>query len=97
MPSPPNLLHSSLQDQTRTSCGRFVLVLYLERPGTQQCAVDALAAGRFGYSDLKEAALLEAYVLCIGLNGCRGIGWRLSWALSGVLEAGWSVRWLSEG
>ena len=31
-------------------------------------------AGRFGYSDLKEAALMEAYVLCIDLNGCRGIG-----------------------
>jgi long-chain fatty aldehyde decarbonylase len=27
-------------------------------------------AGRFGYSDLKEAAPTEAYVLCIGLNGC---------------------------
>ena len=38
-----------------------------------------LLAGRFGYSDLKEAALMEAYVLCIGLSGCRGIRHRLSW------------------
>jgi hypothetical protein len=30
-------------------------------------------AGRFGYSDLKEAAFTEAYVLCIGLDGCMGI------------------------
>jgi hypothetical protein len=33
-----------------------VLVLYLERPATQQCAVACSLAGRFGYSDLKEAA-----------------------------------------
>jgi len=37
-----------------------------------------LFGGRFGYSDLKEAALTEAYVLCIGLSGCREIGNRLS-------------------
>jgi hypothetical protein len=42
---------------------RQVLVLYLERPATQQCAVACSQAGRFGYSDLKEAALMEAYVL----------------------------------
>jgi len=40
-----------------------VLVLYLERPATQQCAVACSRAGRFGYSDLKEAALMEGYVL----------------------------------
>jgi hypothetical protein len=34
-----------------------VLVLYLERPATQQCAIACSLAGRFGYSDLKEAAL----------------------------------------
>ena len=40
-----------------------VLVLYLERPATQQCAGACSWAGRFGYSDLKEAALMEGYVL----------------------------------
>ena len=48
-------------------------MLYLERPETQRCAVACSQAGRFGYSDLKEVAHMEAYVLCIGLNGCRGI------------------------
>ena len=47
-------------------------------------------AGRFRYSDLKEAAHTEAYVLCIGLNGCRGNRLRLSWAWSCGLEGGWS-------
>jgi hypothetical protein len=42
---------------------RKVLVLYLERPATQQCAGACSWAGRFGYSDLKEAALMEGYVL----------------------------------
>jgi hypothetical protein len=42
---------------------REVLVLYLERPATQLCAVGWSWAGRFGYSDLKEAALMEGYVL----------------------------------
>ena len=45
-------------------------MLYLERPTTDSAQVDGLRAGRFGYSDLKEAALTEAYVLCIGLSGC---------------------------
>ncbi len=36
-----------------------VLVLYLERPATQGCAVACSLAGRFGYSDLKEAAPLK--------------------------------------
>ena len=31
-------------------------MLYLERPATQQCAVACSRAGRFGYSELKEAA-----------------------------------------
>ena len=39
------------------------LVLYLERSATRQCAVACSWAGRFGYSDLKEAALMEGYVL----------------------------------
>jgi hypothetical protein len=67
-----------------------VLVLYLERPATQQCAVACSLAGRFGYSDLKEAAPTEAYALCIGLSGCRGIRNRLSGAESDGLDAGWS-------
>ena len=40
-----------------------VLVLYLERPAMQRCAGACSLAGRFGYSDLKEAAHMEAYVL----------------------------------
>ena len=40
-----------------------VLVLYLERPATQQYAVACSRSGRFGYSDLKEAAPMEGYVL----------------------------------
>jgi hypothetical protein len=43
-------------------------VLYLERPATQRCAVACSQAGRFGYSDLKEAALTEAYVFGLNLN-----------------------------
>jgi hypothetical protein len=39
-----------------------VLVLYLERP-TEQRAVGWTSAGRFGYSDLKEAAPMEGYAL----------------------------------
>ena len=46
-------------------------------------------AGRFGYSDLKEAALTEPYVLCIGQRGCRGIRKRLSWVRSDGLKGGW--------
>ena len=38
-----------------------VLVLYLERPATRVRSRMVLA-GRFGYSDLKEAAHMEAYV-----------------------------------
>jgi hypothetical protein len=38
-------------------------VLYLERPATQRCAVACSLEGRFGYSDLKEAAPMEVYVL----------------------------------
>jgi hypothetical protein len=38
-------------------------VLYLERPATQPCTVRCGQGGRFGYSDLKEAALMEAYVV----------------------------------
>jgi len=67
---------------------RYVLVLYLERPATQRYAVACSLAGRFGYSDLKEAALTEAYVLCIGLSGRRGIGNRLSRVGCDGLEAG---------
>ena len=39
-----------------------VLVLYLERPPRNRAQLESLQ-GRFGYSDLKEAALMEAYVL----------------------------------
>ena len=46
--------------------GLQVLVLYLERPATQQYAVACSRSGRFGYSDLKEAALRGS--LCT-LNG----------------------------
>jgi hypothetical protein len=49
-----------------------------------------LFGGRFGYSDLKEAALTEAYVLCIGLSGCRGIRNRLSRVGCDGMKAGWS-------
>ncbi len=47
-----------------------VLVLYLERPATQQCAIACSLAGRFGYSDLKEAALRGS--LCT-LNGAEQV------------------------
>ncbi len=49
---------------------REVLVLYLERPATQQCAVACYWAGRFGYSDLKEAA--PDGMLCT-LNGAARV------------------------
>ena len=51
---------------------RQVLVLYLERPAAQLWAAARSWVGRFGYNDLKEAALTEAYVFCIGLKGCSG-------------------------
>ena len=40
----------------------------------QQCAGACSLVGRFGYSDLKEAAHMEAYVLCMGLE-CRGFAY----------------------
>ena len=40
-----------------------VLVLYLERPATQRGVAARSSWGRSRYSDLKEAALTEAYVL----------------------------------
>jgi hypothetical protein len=52
--------------------------LYLERPAAQRRAAARSWMGRFGYNDLKEAALTEAYVLCIGLKGCSGAWKRLS-------------------
>ena len=51
---------------SRSSCQDYspdVLVLYLERPAVQRCAIGCSLVGRFGYSDLKEAAHMEAYVL----------------------------------
>jgi hypothetical protein len=39
----------------------YVLVLYLERPPDNSAHLYVLL-GRFGYSDLKEAAHMEAYV-----------------------------------
>jgi hypothetical protein len=45
-------------------------VLYLKRPTTQQCAVACYWAGRFRYSDLKEAA--PDGMLCT-LNGAAGV------------------------
>ena len=47
-------------------------MLYLERPAAQLWAAARSWVGRFGYNDLKEAALTEAYVFCIGLKGCSG-------------------------
>ena len=43
------------------SSAREVLVLYLERPA-QKREVALAHTGRFGYSDLKEAAPMEGYV-----------------------------------
>jgi hypothetical protein len=40
-----------------------VLVLYLERPPDNSAQLHTRRAGRFGYSDLKEAAPIEGYVL----------------------------------
>jgi hypothetical protein len=39
---------------------REVLVLYLDRPGSTAGGSGAAGCGRFGYSDLKEAALSGA-------------------------------------
>ena len=58
---PSNALRPAVA--TNLDWSRNVLVLYLERPATQQCAGACSWAGRFGYSDLKEAALMEGYVL----------------------------------
>ena len=66
---------------------RYVLVLYLERPATQQYAVACSRSGRFGYSDLKEAAHMGVYVLWIGRSGCRWFGNMPSWVGSVCLVA----------
>jgi hypothetical protein len=60
---------------------REVLVLYLERPATQQCAA-ACAQGRFGYSDLKEAA--PDGVLCTLIGSDRAQQFKRS-ALAGKI------------
>jgi hypothetical protein len=77
---PINLLERSWQ----------VLVLYLERPATQRRAFGWSLAGRSKYSDLKEAALTEAYVLCIALSVRGGMKNRLSWVGCDGLKAGWN-------
>jgi hypothetical protein len=46
-----------------------------------------LLAGRFGYSDLKEAAHMGVYVLWIGRSGCRWFGNMPSWVGSVCLVA----------
>jgi hypothetical protein len=60
---------------------RKVLGLYLERPAARSLSIEGVIWGRFGYSDLKGAALRSrSYVFSIGLR-------RVVWILELVLRA----------
>ena len=61
--------------------GLKVLGLYLERPAARSLSIEGVIWGRFGYSDLKEAAhRSRSYVFSIGLQ-------RVVWIVGLLLRA----------